>query len=59
MKTVVEILTEVETRSPAETNSAYSTLKTVFITTAVLWDVYGTIRPQYTALHFTEFIQRL
>jgi len=43
MKNVVEILTEVETCSLAEPKSAYSTLKTLFIKTAVLWDVYGTI----------------
>jgi hypothetical protein len=43
MKTVVEILTEVETCSLAKPNSAYSAFKTLFIKTAVLWDVYGTI----------------
>jgi hypothetical protein len=51
MKTVVGILTEVETCGLAEPNSAYSTLKKIFIKIAVLWDVYGTIIPQYMASH--------
>jgi hypothetical protein len=39
MKTVVEILTAVETCSLAVPNSAYSTLRIIFIRIAVLWDV--------------------